>query len=240
MSFQGQRIVVIGGTSGIGRAVAHRVAQDGATVVLASSNADKVAAAAKELPGATGLPLNVRDETAIASFFERVGRYDHLIYTAGDWPLPRAASIAEIDIAAASDIFQVRCICALACVKHGVKSLNPTGSIILTDGALGGRARKGASPLLAAMAAGNQHMVRALALELAPLRVNGVAPGGIANETDDPQKIAIQAAINERLKGRQPIDRLGAPAEIVEAYLYLLRGTYTTGQIMYVDGGGML
>lgn len=239
MSLKDKRIVIIGGTSGIGLGVAQMAAKEGAKIVAASSSPEKVKAAQAALPGAKVLALNVRDEKAIEAFFDKVGKFDHLVYTAGDWPLPVGVKVAEIDIAKAGDIFQVRLICALACVKHAIKHIASDGSITLTDGALGGRARKGA-PLLAAMAAGNEHMVRALALDLAPIRVNGVAPGGIATPTDDPKKLEARKMANERLKTTLPIGRLGEVEEVGEAYLYLMKAGYTTGQIMFVDGGGVI
>lgn len=240
MSLKGKRVVIIGGTSGIGLATAQMAARDGAQVVVASSTAEKVEAAKKQLPaGSEGMTLNVRDEKAIEAFFVKVGKFDHLIYTAGDWPLPVGVKVPDIDIARAGDIFQVRLICALACVKHAIKQIASDGSITLTDGALGGRARKGA-PLLAAMAAGNEHMIKALALDLAPIRVNGVAPGGIATPTDDPKKLEARKMAEERLKTTLPIGRLGLPDEVAEAYMYLMKGGYTTGQIMFVDGGGVI
>src|SRR5690606_24543387 len=155
-------------------------------------------------------------------FFGKIGKFDHLVYTAGDWPLPVGVKVADIDIAKAGDIFSVRFWCALSAVKQALKHMSPEGSITLTDGALGGRARKGA-PVLAAMAAAVEHLVRALALDLAPIRVNGVAPGGIATPTDDPKVLAAREAARERLKQTLPIGRLGLPEEVGEAYLYLMR-----------------
>jgi len=240
MSLKDQRIVIIGGTSGIGLAVARMAADEGAQVIVASSSADKVEGAQAALSiGTQALQLDIRDEPAIEAFFNSIGRFDHLVYTAGDWPLPLGVDVAKLDIQSAPAIFELRFWRALAAVKHAVAHINPGGSITLTDGSLGGRARKGA-PVLAAMAASVEHLVRSLALDLAPLRVNGVAPGGIDTPTDDPDTIKRRQAMEERLKATLPLGRLGKPDEVAQAYLYLMKGGYTTGQIMYVDGGGVL
>jgi len=240
LSLQDKKVVVIGGTSGIGLAVARMAAEERAQVIVASSSADKVEGAQAALPtGTQALRLDVRDESAIEAFFNSIGKFDHLVYTAGDWPLPLGIEVAEMDIPKAADIFSIRFWCALASIKHAVKHIHPDGSITLTDGSLGGRARKGA-PVLAAMAAAVEHLVRALALDLAPVRVNGVAPGGVETPTDDPSKLQAREAVKDRLKKTLPLGRLGQPEEIAQAYLYLMKGGYTTGQIMFVDGGGVL
>jgi len=85
-SLKGQRVVVIGGSSGIGHAVAECVLAEGASVVVGSSNAERLGAAVQRLgDGASGAIVDVRDEPDVARFFEGVGRFDHLVYTAGDW-----------------------------------------------------------------------------------------------------------------------------------------------------------
>ena len=241
-SLRGQKVVVIGGTSGIGFAVAEAARDEGAAVVVASSSAAKVEAAVKRLNGdgvsaAEGSPLNIRDETAVAAFFERVGAFDHLVYTAGDWPLRPALTgpSDEWDIAGAGAVFEVRFWGALTAIKHGARFIAPEGSITLTDGVVAHRPRKGAA-VSAAMAGAVEHVVRSLAVELAPVRVNGVCPGLVVTE-------ALGDAPEERVREmtkRQPLARGGTPAELAEAYLYLMRGTYTTGQVLIVDGGRTL
>ena len=85
MSLNGQHVIVVGGTSGIGFAVAAQAAAEGASVTVASRSQDGVTAAAKLLPGdAFGVQLDVTDEAAVRTFFEAQGRFDHLVYTAGE------------------------------------------------------------------------------------------------------------------------------------------------------------
>jgi len=99
-----QRIVVIGGSSGIGFAVAEAALAEGARVIIGSSSAAKVEAAVAKLgQAASGAAVNVRDEASVQAFFAGVGAFDHLAYTAGDWDRPKTGSIAELNFAAAAE-----------------------------------------------------------------------------------------------------------------------------------------
>jgi NAD(P)-dependent dehydrogenase (short-subunit alcohol dehydrogenase family) len=234
MELSGSKVVVIGGTSGIGRAVAARCAALGADIVVASSTQAKVDAARDDLPaGVIAAVVDVTDESGIAGLFEEVGTFDHLVYTAGDWePLRTGARVGELDLGRAVDVFAVRFWGALTAAKHAHASIVPGGSITLTDGLIAHRPRPGAV-VNTAMAGAIEHLVTALAVELAPVRVNGVCPGLIATD-------ALAAIPPERITtmtARQAVPRAGTPDEVAEAYLYLIRGTYTTGQVLRVDGG---
>jgi len=236
MSLSGKRIVIVGGTSGIGFAVAHAATGAGAHVVVASSDAAKVTAATARLPGAEGLALDVTDEAAVAAAFERLGPIDHLVFTAGDWGGMRRGPLAELDLAAASGLFGVRFWGALAVVKHAQKTLAADGSITLTDGTIAHRPTKG-SAISTAMAGAVEHLVRGLAVELAPIRVNAVCPGLIRTGVWDSIPEDRREEQLAKMTARQPLPRVGEPAEAAEAYLYLMRGGYTTGQVLRVDGG---
>jgi NAD(P)-dependent dehydrogenase (short-subunit alcohol dehydrogenase family) len=233
MELSGTKIVVIGGTSGIGRAVAARCAALGAEVVVASSSQEKVDAARVELPAdVVADVVDVTDERQVAAFFDQVGSLDHLVYTAGDWGPMGGARLRELDLERAGDVFAVRFWGALAAAKHAHLSMPAGGSITLTDGLIAHRPRPGAA-VNTAMAGAVEHLVTGLAVELAPVRVNAVCPGLIATDAlarIPPERITTMTA-------RQAVPRAGSPDEAAEAYLYLIRGTYTTGQVLRVDGG---
>ena len=238
LSLRGQRVVVIGGSSGIGFGVAQAALAEGASVSIGSSNAAKVAAAGERLgAGASGHPIDVRDEASVAAFFARVGAFDHLVYTAGDWgPLRSGGAIPQLDFAAAQGVFAVRFWGALAAIKHAQGKISATGSVTVTNGAVAHRPRKGAS-VASAMAGSIEHLTRALAVDLAPLRVNAVCPGIVLTEVWDDMPADRREAQLKRMTERQPLPRGGTPAEVSEAYLYLMKGTFTTGQVLIVDGG---
>ncbi len=237
-TLRNQRIVVIGGTSGIGFSVAQEAIAEGANVIVGSSNATNVDAAVERLgSGAAGLSIDVKDEASVAAFFERTGPFDHLVYTAGDWGALRSAStIAKLDLSGANAVFAVRFWGALSATKHAQGRISLDGSVTLTDGVVAHRPRKGAA-INTAMAGAIEHLTRSLAVDLAPLRVNAVCPGYVRTEVwnsipEDQREAQIQ-----KMTERLPLPRAGMPSEIAQAYLYLMRGAYSTGQVLVVDGG---
>jgi NAD(P)-dependent dehydrogenase (short-subunit alcohol dehydrogenase family) len=237
MSLEGKRVLVIGGGSGIGFAVADGAARDGAAVTVASSNAEKVRTAAERL-NAEHAALDVTDEPAVAGFF--AGRsFDHIVFTAGDWGGPRRGPLADLDLAAATSLFKVRFWGALAVAKHGAARLPAGGSLTLTDGMIAQRPARG-SVVSTAMAGAVEHMTRGLAVELAPVRVNCVCPGLIRTGVWDSIPEDQREERFQRLTARQLLPRIGEPSEAAEAYLYLMRAGYTTGQVLYVEGGSAL
>ena len=236
MSLKDKRIVVIGGSSGIGLAVAEGALREGAQVTVSSSQQATVDKGLARLKGAEGAVADVKDEEQLAKLFARVGNFDHLVYTAGDWGGPRRGPLESLDLKEASAIFTVRFWGALAAVKQAKKHLAPNGSITLTDGMIAHRPTKG-SVVATGMAGGIEHMTRALAVELAPLRVNAVCPGAIHTEIWNAIPEAQRADRLREMGQRVPLKRIGEPGEVAEAYLYLMRAGYTTGQVLYVDGG---
>ena len=99
MSLDGKRVVVIGGASGIGFAVAALARELGAEVVIASRNAAKVATAVERLPGTTGGAVDLREEASVSGFFETIGAFYHLAITAGDWGGARFVATQDLDLA---------------------------------------------------------------------------------------------------------------------------------------------
>ncbi|MEO8538529.1 MAG: SDR family oxidoreductase [bacterium] len=227
-SLEGKRVVVIGGTSGIGFGVAEAAKAAGARVVVGSSQQSKVDDAVARLgTGAEGAVVDASSEDNVAGFFARLGGFDHLVYTAGDWDRPAD----QWDLEASQWIFRIRFWGALRAIKHSRDTIARDGSITLTDGAAGRRPRPGGA-ISSAGAMAIENLVRGLAIDLAPVRVNCVCPGLILTEA-----VRIAPEQLERMTSRQPLPRAGTPREVAEAYLYLMRGTYTTGDVLLVDGG---
>jgi NAD(P)-dependent dehydrogenase (short-subunit alcohol dehydrogenase family) len=237
MNLKAKRIVIVGGTSGIGFAIAQAALSESAEIVVASSNASNVDSAVKRLAnGATGIVVDATDERSVESVFGKLGSFDHLVYTAGDWSAIRRGALAEIDIERAASIFKVRFWGALTVIKHARPHLSANGSITLTDGMIAHRPRKD-SAVSTAMAGAIEHLTRALAVELAPIRVNAVCPGAIRTEIWNAILPDRREEQFRQMTQRLPIPRIGEPEEAAEAYLYLMRAGYTTGQILMVDGG---
>jgi NAD(P)-dependent dehydrogenase (short-subunit alcohol dehydrogenase family) len=235
-SLEGKCVVVIGGASGIGYAVAVAARDEGARVVVASSQEANVQAATERLGGgASGFAVDVADEASVVGFFERLGPFDHLAFTAGDWEGSLFAPVRDLDLAAARNSFTVRFWGALAVAKHGCRTIAEGGSITLTGGMLAHRPMKGA-PIPTAVAGAIEHLTRGLALDMAPIRVNAVCPGIVLTDRTRTLPEEMLNAFTARL----PIPRGADPAEAAQAYLYLMRGGYTTGQVLLVDGGGFV
>ena len=235
---EGQRVVIVGGSSGIGFAVAERAIREGAQVVVGSSSAARVEDAVKRLgAAASGSTVDVREEASVSAFFEHCGPFDHLVFTAGDWvALRRGGSVPELDLVGANAVFTVRFWGALAAIKHAQGRISSNGSITLTNGVVAHRPRKGAA-LNTAMAGAIEHLTRALAVELAPVRVNAVCPGLVLTEVWNSIPEESRAEQIRRMTARLPLPRAAEPHEVAEAYLHLLRATYSTGQVLIVDGG---
>lgn len=231
----GTKVVVIGGASGVGFAVASAALEAGAEVVVGSSQAARVEAAAERLgPGASGHAVDVKGEASVAAFFEAVGPFDHLVFTAGDWGHMFGAT-ADLDIEVSKARMEVRFWGAARAAKYAIRQIAKDGSITLTGGMLAHRPMPGA-PLVTASANTTEGLAMGLARDLAPIRVNAVCLGMIVSEQ-------VQAMGEGMIKGftaNLPLPRGGTVEEAAEAYLYLMRATYVTGQIVRVDGGGSL
>ncbi|KOV62254.1 SDR family oxidoreductase [Streptomyces sp. MMG1121] len=238
MNLRGQRVVVIGGTSGIGLAVAEGAAREGAEVLVASRRQERVDAALKRLPrGTEGQVLDATDEDAVRDFFERIGAFDHLVYTAGESLL--LESVAGTSLARARRFLDTRLWGAYAAVKYAVASIRPGGSVVLTTGTAGRRPLPGSSAA-SALCGAMESLTRALAVELAPVRVNAVSPGLVRTELWRDVPEADREGLFRSSAESLPVGRVGEPADAAEAYLYLLRGGYSTGSVVVVDGGGTL
>lgn len=238
MGLQGAKILVVGGGSGIGFAVAKAAVDEGAVVTIASTNADKLAAASARLGGVATAQLDITEEAAVEAFFAGAGMFDHIVSTAGDWGEGGRGPVAELDMKKAEDLFRVRLWGSAILAKHGAARLNAGGSLTFTGGMSAYRPAKG-SVMATAMAGSLAHLTLGLAKELAPLRVNAVFPGGVATEVYQVLSDSTKAAWQARFASF-PLPRIGEADEVAEAYLYLMKAGYTTGQILQVDGGSML
>jgi len=240
MSLRGKKVVIIGGTSGIGFAVAEAALAEHAEVVVASSGQANVDTALRRLgAGAKGFPVNVTDEASVAGFFEGLGPIDHVVFTAGDWGSFRTGTLAETDLEAAAQGLAVRYWGGARVAKHAHKHLPAAGSITLTNGMVAHRPAKGRA-LSTAMAGGIEHLTIGLAMDLAPIRVNCVCPALIRTDVWNSIPEAGREDQFKRMTAHQPLARIGEPNEVAEAYLYLMKAGYTTGQVLRVDGGSSL
>jgi NAD(P)-dependent dehydrogenase (short-subunit alcohol dehydrogenase family) len=233
-----KRVVVLGGSSGIGFAVAELAASHGAKVVIASSNAERVQKAIESVGGEVqGQAVDVSDEQAVATFFRKLGTFDHLVFTAGDsLHLP---DLATTDLGQARRAFELRYWAALAAIKYGSPNIRKGGSIVLTTGIAGQRPRKG-WVIAASVCGAIDTLTRALAIELAPIRVNAVSPGVTRTNLWQNMSAAERDHLYESVGKSLPVGRVGEAHDIAQAYLFLMQEGFSTGQTVVVDGGTVL
>jgi NAD(P)-dependent dehydrogenase (short-subunit alcohol dehydrogenase family) len=233
-----KRVVVLGGSSGIGFAVAEQASTEGAEIVIASSNPERVQKAVEKLEGnAQGHALDLSDESAVENFFANLGAFDHLVFTAGDQL--HLNDLAATDLQQARRAFELRYWAALAAVKYGSKNIRKGGSIVLTTGIAGQRPRKGW--VIAASVCGTiEALTRALAVELAPIRVNAVSPGMVRTNLWQNMTAAERERLYESVGSSLPVGRVGEAHDIARAYLFLMQEEFSTGQTLVVDGGTVL
>jgi NAD(P)-dependent dehydrogenase (short-subunit alcohol dehydrogenase family) len=233
-----QRVVVLGGSSGIGLAVAQQVVAQGASVVIASSSADRVKQAVATLDGkAEGHALDLSNERDIQSFFQNVGDFNHLVFTAGD--TLQLNELAATDLKKARDAFELRYWAVLAAVKYASTRIHAGGSIVLTTGIAGERPHKGWT-LAASVCGAIVSLTRALAVELAPIRVNAVSPGVVRTNLWQNMQVHEREGLFDGLGKTLLVGRVGEACEVARTYLFLMQEGYSTGQTVVVDGGAVL
>lgn len=238
MTLQGKRVVLIGGTAGIGLATAHATAAAGGQIVVVSSLPGNVAKALAELPaGAQGETVDVRAESEVRALFDRLGVFDHLVYTAGE--AMTLAPVADTEISKVRQFLETRFWGAYASVKYGAAHIRSGGSIVLSSGGASQRPGPGwavASAALGAMEA----LGRALAVELAPVRVNVVRAG--MTRTDLWQEFPAEAReeMFRSAGAALPVGRIGETDDVARSYVYLMEQEFATGSVVTVDGGGLL
>lgn len=226
-----QKIVIVGGGSGIGFAIAEQATKAGAEVVIASRSLENLQSAAKRL----GSPVQVEqvdasDQQSVTEFFRRVGPFDHLAVTIK--PKLPAGQFVENDPAAVQMAFEAKFWGQYRLAKASVSYIRTNGSIAFTSGIASYRSYPGYSAV-SAMNAATEALAKAIAIELAPIRVNCVCPGFI----DTVPPTLGRASYVKALAPTLPLDRLGASSEVANAYLYLFGNAYSTGSVIVVDGG---
>jgi NAD(P)-dependent dehydrogenase (short-subunit alcohol dehydrogenase family) len=234
MTLRDKRVLVIGGGTGIGLGVARGAAAEGAKVVIASRDANRIAEAAKAI-GATSAAIDVREESNVAQFFKDSGPFDHIAFTAGDRQAIAPGALADLDLVKAAERLTTRFWGAVAVAKHGASKLPPDGSYTITNGMLAHRPRKGL-PMVTAGACAVEGLALGLAVDLAPVRVNCVCPGLIETEMWNAFPEGSRDTLIAMAR-KQLVPRPGRPAEAAEAYLTCMRNSFLTGQVIKIEGG---
>ena len=239
MSLQHKKVVVVGGSSGVGLAVAKAAAAQGASVVIASRSAEKVeraraGAAPLELEGRI---IDVTNETQVRDFFAAVGPFDHLVTTPVIFT--SRAPIKDQPTEEFRTLFDIKFWGQYFAAKYAAPLLRPGGSITLSSGQLSHRPVVGSVPR-ASVNGAVEALGRALAVELAPVRVNTICAGVIATERWHHIEEKERLAQFERIAQSLPVGRIATPEDIAQTYLYAMTNRFTTGTVILVEGGALL
>jgi NAD(P)-dependent dehydrogenase (short-subunit alcohol dehydrogenase family) len=233
---QDASVVVIGGSSGIGLATAMLTSAAGARVTIAGRDEVRLAAALESLPGdAQGVALDVADEVAVRDLFDSFDHIDHVATLAGTHV---SGALADLDTGALRGPVDNRFWGPLYICKYAAPKMT-TGSITLCTGAGVARPRAG-SAIVSAAAGGSEVLARAMAVELAPVRVNVVRPGIVDTPLLDRLAASGRDEVFKAMAKRIPLGRVAQPEEIADAILFLMANEYVTGTTLTIDGGASL
>jgi len=232
----GQTIVVIGGSSGIGLETARRARTEGANVVLTGRNAERLKEAAVEIGALSSAAFDAMDFDRLKRFFDELQvPVDHVMVAAGG---PYYARLADIDFDEARRNID-KLLLPLHVARNAAAKVRPGGTLLLIGGT-GGRRPAAGMALISMLTAALPALTKVLAIELAPVRVNLIAPGFV----DTPLSATL---LGERLDERRdqlrmtlPIGRVVGPADVAALAVHIMTNTALTGATYDIDGGQQL
>ncbi len=232
-----KKVVIIGGSSGIGLESAKQLVAQGAEVIIASRSEEKLRIAKEQLGvRATTFTLDTTQEQQVQSFFEKIGQFDHLVISAAE---TSGGSFLQTDTAQARQLFENKFWGQYYAAKYGASKISPNGSITLFSGVVAYKSMVG-SAMLGAVNAAVSNLGQTLALELAPIRVNIVSPGII--DTPSRSKMPEETRNNfyATVENKLPVKRIGRAEDVAQSVLYLLQNSFVTGTVLHVEGGHIL
>lgn len=238
MPSAGEHAFIIGGTSGIGLAVARALVAAGASVTIGGRGSERAREIARSIgPSATGVHIDLEDSSSIESALSAGGSIDHLVLTAMYGP---NVDIKTIDPAEAARAARVKIVGYVEAVHAALPRLKPTSSIVLFGGLAKANPYPG-STMVSIVNGGTLGMVRTLAVELAPIRVNGLSPGLVVDSPRWIKRAAEggQAAI-DAMAARTPSRRLARVEDIVHGVFFLMDNRAANGIDLELDGGVQL
>lgn len=233
----GQTVIVIGGSAGIGLETARLARAEGAKLVLAARNPERLQQVARELNTQSTVAFDATDFNRLAQFFDELPTpIDHVLVTG---PGPYYAPLAEFDFERARRDVEAHLLLPLQVARHAANKVRPGGTLLFMGGTGGRRTAKGLA-LISALTAAMPAMTRNLALELAPVRVNLIAAGFV----DTPLSASLLGnqidARREQLRSTLPIGRVVGPADVAALAVHIMANTALTGATYDIDGGQQL
>lgn len=235
------KVLIVGGSSGMGLSLARSLLADGADVVIAGRSAGRLAAARAALADvgdAHAIAADITREDDVIRLFDACGAVDHIVSTAAD--IAGAYELLPaLDLAAARKVFDSKFFGPLLLARHGSPRLAAGGSITFTSGIAAYRPAPRGS-VIAGVNGALESLAYALAVELAPIRVNVVSPGWVDTPiwwhvAGDETRARLDA-----MAQKLPVGRVGRPEDIADGIRFLMRNTFVTGSVLHLDGGHRL
>lgn len=238
MNLDNQRVVIIGGTSGIGLATAQMLAAAGAHVIIASRQAEKVNQALATIKGsATGEAVDATSREEVQSFFRRIDPFDHLVLTLAS--NEGAGEFRTLDFDMLHRVFEAKFWPQLIAAQTSLDFIRKDGSLTIVSAVTGHTAFAGASGF-AAVNGALEAMVPTLALELQPLRVNAVSPGGVATPFWRDIPDGMREEFFAQSAAVVPTKRVGQAEDVAKVIAMLIDNTFITSTIIDCDGGARI
>lgn len=235
MQLKNKKVVVIGGSSGIGKAIAKTAIQNDANVIIIGRSLDKLQQTATEIGGnIQTLSLDITDTNAVNKSFSEIGAIDHLVISGYH---AQSGSFNDLDFQQAKNSFDQKFWAIYAVAKYA--QVNSTGSIIFFSGLFTRKPSKGYSTISIVNGA-IEAFARYLAIELSPIRVNVISPGLTDTPAYSGMPAEMRQAYFENLKNSLPAKKIGQSEDIANLALMMMTNTYLTGTIIDIDGGAML
>ena len=233
MLLTGQKVVIVGGSSGIGLSTAELAKNEGAEVTIASRNVERLKASAEKL-GVNAIPTDVTNDESVAQLFRQCGRVDHVVVTAAQLRTGPFKKVSMEDVRATMEgkFWGAWRVARSAEIAAG-------GSLTLVSGFLSIRPRPAAAIVSAANGA-LESLARSLALELSPVRVNAVSPGIIDTPIRAGMPEAARLNMLTKTAAALPVGRVGVGEDVARQILAFMTIGFATGSIVYLDGGALI
>ena len=237
MDLKGKTVLVVGGGSGIGKAIAAQAIKASANVIISSRDSAKLKAAIADLGAGKDVPVDMTDPASVATWADALPQVDHLVISASSAAHGPFAELTEPDL---RRMFDAKFFGPYAMAKAALSKIRSGGSITLFSGVLSRRPGMNCTGLGAVNGA-VEALTRGLALELGPdLRVNCLSPGMVRSEAYSGMEESAREGMYEATGASLPVGRVGFVDEAAEAAMFLMANTYTTGVVLDVDGGHMI
>lgn len=237
MSYEGKRVVILGGGSGMGLALAKKVVAAGGQVIIGGRNPEKLSKVAAVLGHDTSyVAFDLGDEAAVKAAFDKIGAFDHLVTTAAELTF---APVADLTTEQVRSMLVSKFWGPFYASKYAAPHLSRDGSVTFFSGLAAYRPAPGAA-IVAALNAALEGFAMTLALEIKPVRVNVVSPGVVDTPTWDFLSAEDRQGLFDSVAGALPVGRVGHADDLADAALSLMGNGFINGTVLHVDGGGRI